>query len=137
VALIRRLTLDTSAYSHFRRGHREVLERLATAQEIILPTIVLGELHGGFRSGSRFLENEASLERFLEEPFVSVVDVDREVAARYGELFAALKRKGTPIPTNDIWIAAIVLVTGTHLLTFDDDFKQVPGLSWTRFHPKR
>ena len=133
MALSRRVVFDTSAYSHFRAGHAALHERLETAHEIILATTVLGELHAGFRGGSRFLDNEAALERFLEEPFVTVREIDAEVAARYGEVFAQLKRAGTPIPTNDIWIAAVALECGGHLLSFDDDFSRVAGLSWTRF----
>ena len=90
-------------------------------------------LHAGFRGGARFLDNEAMLERFLDEPFVTVVGVDGGVAARYGEVFSQLKRSGKPIPTNDIWIAAVTLETGAQLLSFDDDFAHVARLSWTRF----
>jgi tRNA(fMet)-specific endonuclease VapC len=135
VALSRRVVLDTSAWSHLRKGHLGVLERIEVAQEVIMPTVVLGELHAGFRGGHRFLDNEAALERFLDEPFVTTADVDREVASRYGDVFAQLKRSGTPIPTNDIWIAAITFATGAHLLSFDQDFENVDGLSWTRFRP--
>jgi tRNA(fMet)-specific endonuclease VapC len=56
-----------------------------------------------------------------------------ELSARYGEVFSQLKRAGTPIPTNDIWIAAVTLECGAHLLSFDEDFSHVAGLSWTRF----
>ena len=136
MALSRRVVLDTSAYSHFRAGHPALHERLEAAHEILLPTVVLGELHAAFRGGSRFLDNEATLERFLEEPFVTVRAIDGEVAARYGEVFSQLKRAGTPIPTNDVWIAAVTLETGAHLLSFDGDFSHVAGLSWTRFKPR-
>lgn len=136
MALNRRVVLDTSAYSHFRAGHAALHERLEAAHEIIVPTVVLGELHAAFRGGSRFLDNEATLERFLEEPFVSIRPIDAEVSARYGEVFFQLKRSGKPIPTNDIWIAAVALESGAHLLSFDDDFSQVAGLSWTRFKPR-
>jgi tRNA(fMet)-specific endonuclease VapC len=127
------VVLDTSAYSHFRAGHVTLHARLEAAHELIMPTVVLGELHAAFRGGSRFLDNEASLERFLEEPFVTVRPIDGEVSARYGEVFSQLKRARTPIPTNDIWIAAVTLETGGHLLSFDGDFSRVAGLSWTRF----
>lgn len=133
MALSRRLVLDTSAYSHFRAGHVALHERLEAAHEIILPTVVLGELHAAFRGGTRFLDNAATLARFLEEPFVTVRPVDAEVAARYGEVFSQLKRAGTPLPTNDVWIAATTLETGGHLLSFDAAFSHVAGLSWTRF----
>jgi tRNA(fMet)-specific endonuclease VapC len=65
-----------------------------------------------------------------------VVELGTEVAVRYGEVLSQLRRKGTPIPTNDIWIAAVTLERGAHLLSFDDDFERVPGLSWTRFRPE-
>lgn len=130
-----RVALDTSAYSHFRLGHRALHDRMNKAREIIVPAVVLGELHAGFRGGRHFLDNAAVLERFLGESFVVVVDMGRDLAERYGEVFAQLKKNGTPIPTNDIWIAAVALETGAHLLSFDSDFARVPGLSWTHFAP--
>ncbi len=66
------LVLDTSAYSHFRRGHAEVLDGIATATVVYLPAVVLGELEAAFRLGSRRRENQATLAEFLEEPFVSI-----------------------------------------------------------------
>jgi predicted nucleic acid-binding protein len=137
VALTRKVVLDTSAYSHLRAGHAALHERLGQAREIVVPSVVLGELHAAFRGGHRVMDNEATLERFLEEPFVSVVDAGREVAQRYGEVFAQLKRQGTPIPTNDVWIAAATFACGGQLLSFDDDFRHVAGLSWTHFRAPR
>ncbi len=133
MALSKRVVLDTSAYSHFRLGHKALHEELNRASEILLPVVVLGELHAGFRGGRHFLDNAAVLDRLLEEPFVTVVDTGRESAERYGEVFAQLKKSGTPIPTNDVWIAAVSLATGARLLSFDGDFKHVVGLSWTHF----
>lgn len=126
-----RIVMDTSAYSRFRSGHEEVLDYLATADVVHVPTIVLGELHAGFLVGQRRRENEVALRAFLAEPFVDVRPVDGEVSRRYGEIFAALRRAGTPIPTNDVWIAAVTQVAGAHLLTFDADFAHVPGLAHT------
>ena len=85
----------------------------------------------GFRIGTRYLENRRVLEEFLREPYVNVIDTTVDVARRYGEVFAELKRAGTPIPVNDIWIAAATLSSGTHLITFDSDFQQIPGLPHT------
>jgi tRNA(fMet)-specific endonuclease VapC len=96
-----------------------------------VPAIVLGELHAGFLLGSRRRENEATLREFLDEPFVEVRGVDADVGRRYGDVFSALRSAGTPVPTNDIWIAAITLVTGGHLITFDSDFARVSGLPHT------
>lgn len=126
-----RVVLDTSAYSRFRGGNDEVIDWIAGASIVYVPAIVLGELHAGFALGSRSVENETILAEFLAEPFVEVFDVDSDVARRYGETFAMLRRAGTPIPTNDIWIAATTFTTGGHLVTFDANFQRCPGLPHT------
>jgi tRNA(fMet)-specific endonuclease VapC len=123
-----RVVLDTSAYGHLRRGHEGVLEHIAHASVVYVPTVVLGELHAGFRLGTRRKENEETLRTFMAEPYVQTFDVDADVSRRYGQLFANLRRAGTPIPTNDIWIAATTLVSGGHLVTFDGDFTRVADL---------
>jgi tRNA(fMet)-specific endonuclease VapC len=128
-----RVVLDTSAYSQFRAGHREIAELIASSESVRLPAIVLGELEAGFALGSRAADNRHLLEQFIAEPFVSVLDVTRDVARRFGELFAHLRRAGTPIPVDDVWIAATAVDCGGHLVTFDHDFERVPGLSVTVF----
>lgn len=124
----RRLVLDTSAYSWMRSGHDRVLDLVAAAEIVILPVTVLGELEAGFELGSRARENRAVLADFLAETFVTVRPTSPEIARRYGEVFAHLRRAGTPIPINDVWIAATTLDCGGHLLTFDDHFESIPGL---------
>ena len=104
---------------------------LAKAERIVLCATVLGELEAGFRLGARLKENQLTLEAFLEEPFVEVVATTASTARRYGAVFAQLRAAGTPIPTNDVWIAAAALDAGAHLLTFDADFGRVAGLDWT------
>lgn len=126
-----RLTLDTTAYSHLRRGESRTVGVVADADVVFIPAVVIGELEAGFRTGSRYLENRRVLEEFLLEPYVRVIDVTMDVARRYGEIFAELRRAGTPIPVNDIWIAAATVASGTHLVTFDTDFSKIPGLSHT------
>jgi tRNA(fMet)-specific endonuclease VapC len=123
-----RIVLDTSAYSRFRAGSSAAMDHLASAEVAYMPTVVLGELLAGFALGGRRAENIRTLSEFLAEPFVEVTSVDREVSERYAELFAALRRAGTPLPTNDVWIAACTLTVGAHLVTFDQDFARVPGL---------
>lgn len=126
-----RIVLDTSTYSHARRGIEVAIDAIVRAEIVIVPIVVLGELEAGFRVGSRFRENRRALEEFLSEPFVQVLSADAETATRYGETFAALRRAGTPIPVNDIWIAAATLACGAHLVTFDEDFSAIPGLPQT------
>ena len=123
-----RLVLDTSAYSYFRVGHRDVLEALARAERVLIPVTVLGELEAAFEWGRRALENRRALESYLDEPYVDVLPVSAAVARQYGRVFTALRRAGTPLPVNDIWIAAAALDCGGTLLTFDRDFGCVPGL---------
>ncbi|MDE0025444.1 MAG: type II toxin-antitoxin system VapC family toxin, partial [Spirochaetaceae bacterium] len=102
-----RICLDTNAYSAFKRGDADVIGLVETADEVAIPSIVLGELFAGFRMGSRARRNVAELDEFLHRPGVSVAMVTRDAAERYGMLVSQLKQQGTPLPTNDIWIAAI------------------------------
>lgn len=123
-----KIVLDTSAYSHFRANHRDVVERIATADLVYLPTIVLGELEAAFRMGRRTADNRFKLEEFLREDFVAVLPITGDVARRYGELFVKLRAAGTPIPINDVWIAAATVDAGAHLVTFDSDFGRIETL---------
>jgi tRNA(fMet)-specific endonuclease VapC len=125
---ISRLVLDTSAYSRFRAGDTRVRDLIADAELVLLPAPVLGELHGAFEMGSRKSENRVTLTEFLAEPFVTVIVVDDTVARHYGRVYAGLRRAGTPIPANDMWIAACAIDQGACLLTFDHDFDHVAGL---------
>ena len=130
-----RFALDTSAYSHFRAGHERVLDLIAAAEIVYLPTVVLGELEAGFTLGRRERENRMVLAEFLAEPFVSVLPVTPAVARRYGRLFADLRRAGTPLPINDIWIAATTQDCGGHLLTFDGHFHSIAAFDCTVLTP--
>lgn len=125
------VALDTSAYSHLRRGHTAVIDIIACAEVVELCATVLGELEAGFRLGSRYQENIETLEEFLREPFVRTEPLAETAARRYSVLFATLRRNGTPIPVNDIWIASAALTTGAHLITFDSDFQKIPSLPHT------
>jgi tRNA(fMet)-specific endonuclease VapC len=120
-----RLTLDTSAYSAFKRGHPEVVRRLRHTEEILLPSIVLGELLGGFEAGGRSRRNRDELRLFLESPRVRVVSITESTAERHAAIYASLRSVGKPIPTNDLWIAASTMEHGTELVTLDRDFSQV------------
>ncbi|HVS14381.1 MAG TPA: type II toxin-antitoxin system VapC family toxin [Thermoanaerobaculia bacterium] len=130
-----RLVLDTSAYSHLRRGHEGVLDHLARAELIVVPVIVLGELEAGFVLGERSRENSFLLSQFLAEPFVTVRDLTPSVSRHYARVFGQLRRKGRPIPINDVWIAAATLDCGGHLLTLDENFALVEGLDCTILSP--
>lgn len=118
-----RICLDTSAYSQFRRGHPSIVDLVDSAREIYLPAVVLGELRAGFRLGNLPRQNEEQLRSFLAHPVVSIVEVDDEAASHYADLWVELRRAGTPVPTNDVWVAALALRSGSVVLTYDDHFK--------------
>lgn len=121
-----RLMLDTSAYSAFLRGHAGVKRVIQEADELRFSPIVLGELYAGFRRGSRRQENERYLRTFLSSPRASVVDVNEETAHCYAEIVNFLRRRGSPVPANDLWIAASAMQYGLRLLTTDSHFQRIP-----------
>ena len=130
-----RICLDTNAYSAFKRGDAGIVDLVETADEVAVPSVVLGELFAGFRMGSRVRRNVAELEEFLRRPGVSVATVTKAVAERYGMLVSKLKQQGTPIPTNDVWIAAVALERGEQLVTLDAHFDNIPGVFATGSEP--
>ena len=120
-----RVMLDTSAYSAFMRGHSEIRLALQWADEIYLNPIVLGELLAGFMRGKYRRRNDRELRTFLSSPRVSLVGMDDDTAQRYAGILDSLWRAGTPIPTNDIWIAASAMQHGLHVLTTDAHYQKV------------
>lgn len=128
-----KILLDTSAYVGFKLNNPELVETIAGADLILFSTVVLGELLFGFRNGSRFKANLADLNRFLAHDAVETVPVSEISADRYSRIAAQLRRKGTPIPTNDIWIAAQTMEHGAELITVDEHFVRISGLVYSRF----
>jgi predicted nucleic acid-binding protein len=122
------ICFDTNAYSALMRGSAEVKKILERADSLIMPTVVLGELYAGFSAGRRKQENNQKLRDFLATPGIKVAQINQETAARYGTLVQQLKLQGNPIPTNDIWIAAVAFETGAVLLTEDRHFSVIPLL---------
>ena len=120
--------LDTNAYSDWRRTGRWH-ERIAIANRVVLPAIVLGELLHGFRKGKVPEENLAKLHAFLKEPQVEVMPVMLRTAEIYSGFLLHLQNHGTPIPTNDIWIAAMTCECRGELATRDSHFRFLPMVS--------
>ena len=123
-----KLSLDTNAYSRLATHQAGILSCVNEAETIYLSNIMLGELFAGFYLGKRERENRLELAAFLDLPDVSAIPVDAAIADRYGFLVKTLRSQGTPIPTNDIWIAATAFETGSRLVTYDTHFKHIPGL---------
>lgn len=123
-----RLALDTNRYVDFCRDVNGVAETLETAEAIYLPFPVLAELRAGFAVGSHGPENERTLRLFLMQTGVSVLFADEQTTHQYASLFRQLRSQGTPIPTNDIWIAALVLQHDLALYARDRHFDHLPQL---------
>jgi len=130
---MKKILLDTSAYSRLRQGSQEVLDALNRADLVHVSVFVLGELYAGFKGGSKETANRELLDRFLKRATVRIVPATQETAEAFAEIKNTLKRAGTPLPLNDVWIAAHAVETGSVLVTFDTHFRRIPGLRlWGR-----
>jgi predicted nucleic acid-binding protein len=107
------------------RGDPRLVTLVDAAEWIGVPAIVVGELWAGFLGGSRLEQNGAELDAVLANPVVEVLAADADVARGYGEIVTALRRAGTPVPTNDIWIAATAARWGATVLTYDAHFRLI------------
>ena len=122
---IRSVLLDTNAYAEFKRGVPEAAEIIRHVPLVGINSIVVGELLAGFATGSREAANRRELERFLASDRVRLYSIDRVTARYYAAVYWALRRKGHPIPTNDMWIAATALEHGLAIFSYDGHFEPV------------
>lgn len=125
-----RILLDSNAYSNLKRGHPRVAQIVRASERVVLPFVVIGELLYGFRYGTRLERNLDELRAFLDSPRVTTPSMNLTTADRYARIATALRAKGRPIPSNDIWIAAHAMETGTDLISSDQHFEFVDGLAW-------
>jgi tRNA(fMet)-specific endonuclease VapC len=123
-----RVALDTNRYVDLCKGVAGTVALLEDAEAIVLPFVVLGELRAGFGCGRRTAENERTLGRFLLKDGVSVLFADDQTTYHYASVFRQLRKQGTPIPTNDMWLAALVLQHNLALHARDRHFDHLPQL---------
>ena len=123
-----RILADTSAYSAFFRGHAGIKALFQKVDEIAVSPVVLGELRAGFLAGAHRRKNERELELFLKSARVSVTPVDEDTSACYAAIVHGLRVAGTPVPTNDIWIAASAMQHGLLVATTDRHFAKIPQI---------
>lgn len=124
-----KLAIDTNRYRDLCEGRDEVLEVFRRAETIALPLPVLAELRAGFAFGSLAKKNESTLTLFLNEPNVEVLAPDEQSTFFYARLYRQLRTQGTPIPTNDLWIAALVEQHRLLLYTRNRHFHHLPQLA--------
>ncbi len=121
-----RIALDTNAYSEAARGADQAADILRVADEILLPFVVLAELRAGFSAGTLGQKNEARLTEFLNSPRVHALFADEQTTHHYARIFAYLRTQGKPIPTNDLWIAALAIQHDLILFSKDKHFNNIP-----------
>jgi tRNA(fMet)-specific endonuclease VapC len=129
-----RIIIDTSAYAAFLKGHPGIKLSIQRADEISVSPVVLGELLSGFMMGKNERRNRSILRDFISSARVNLLEIDEETSERYAVILYHLRTKGTPIPTNDLWIAASAMQYGLKLLTTDRHYTEVPQII-TEYHP--
>lgn len=122
------ILMDTSGYAAFKKGDEQAVEIVRLAEMIGISTVVLGELIAGFVSGSREAKNRQELSEFMASPRVNIYHVTEDTAEFFARIYKRLKKKGSPIPTNDLWIAATAMEHGLALFSLDRHFSAVENL---------
>jgi tRNA(fMet)-specific endonuclease VapC len=125
---MKKMLIDTNIYSHALRGDPETVSVLQRAHKIAICSISIGELLSGFKGSNRERENREELEEFLDAPRVQIYSIDENTAEFYADILHGLRQRGTPIPTNDIWIASVSFQHGLKLFSKDQHFKNISGL---------
>ncbi len=125
---MKRILIDTNAYTSFKKNETDAVSTFKTVEYIGVNIVVLGELLGGFKGGNKEATNKKELEEFLDSPRVNVIQLDEETAEFYAKVYWDLKRKGKPVPTNDLWVAASAMRHGLALFSYDEHFDNIDGL---------
>jgi predicted nucleic acid-binding protein len=125
---IKAVLIDTNAYAEFFRGNEKVKLVLENCKEIILCPIVEGELKSGFINGNQLEKNLREFNLFIDVDKVSRITIDNKVSDFYSDIITVLRKRGTPIPTNDIWICACAKAYNLPVLTFDKHFNNIEGI---------
>lgn len=125
---MRPILIDTNAYVAFKRGESPVIEIIQHAETLGISPIVLGELLAGFECGNKTKKNRTELHQFLQSSRIQVFQLTSDTANFYSQIYCSLRNKGTPIPSNDMWIAAQALEHGCVLCSHDRHFKTIEGL---------
>lgn len=123
------LLLDTNVLIKFLRGDNKIAKVVSTYEQILVPTIVIGEYKAGVAGETAAGHQQLlALEMFLDSPAVKIMEVTEDVANAYASIFRVLKANGTPIPQNDLWIAACAITKGAVVYSLDTHFSNVPLL---------
>ena len=130
---MKKILIDTNAYSSYLLGNENMLNILSNANIVYMSVIVLAELYYGFKGGNKESWNKELLLNFIDKPTVNIIDVTIETSEIFAEIKNYLKSAGNPIPINDVWIAAHSIETGSVLITNDDHFKKIHGIRFQNY----
>ncbi|MFT5366078.1 MAG: tRNA(fMet)-specific endonuclease VapC [Candidatus Latescibacterota bacterium] len=122
------IVIDTNAYVAYMQGDQNVFAMFGVAERTLISVIVLGELYAGFQGGTKYLENKKRLEQFLQKSTAQIIQITQDTSEIFGRIKNQLKINGTPIPLNDIWLAAQSIETGSVMVTYDQHFTHISEL---------
>lgn len=125
---MKQILLDTNTYSNLHKGDKTVRQAIFGSDQILMSVITLGELFRGFKEGSKEPANTILLEKFLDDPKIRIIEIKKSTAKVYGDISSVIRKKGTPLPSNDVWIASQAIETNSILITYDRHFLKIPGL---------
>lgn len=126
---MRPVLLDTNIFTALKNGDSQICQIVQSADTILISAIVIGELLYGYDGGTKSKQNRLQLQQFLDSPRVKIISVTSDTAHFFSQVSLALKQKGKPIPTNDVWIAAQAFEHGSFVCTYDKHFHAIEGLS--------
>ena len=123
-----KIIVDTNRYRDFCAGVAEAVECFQTAEQISIPFVTIAELRAGFLAGTAGKRNAQVLSTFLSRARVQILWPDEQTTHQYARIWLQLRRQGTPIPTNDLWIAALALQHTMALFSRDGHFDHLAQL---------
>lgn len=134
---LKTISIDTNAYTAFKLGNEPILQVFQNSEIIAFSVIVIAELMAGFTNGTKQTKNKSELDELLNSPRIRVLTIDQNTIPFYTHIYTALRKKGKPVPTNDMWIAASAMQHGCAICTLDKHFQHIEGLisgtCWTDF----
>jgi predicted nucleic acid-binding protein len=126
---IRTVLIDTNAYAEFKKGNPLAVAVIRNVNNIVFTPIVIAELISGFILGTKEKQNRKDLKEFLDSKRVITIDIDQNTSENFAQIFKELRKKGKPIPTNDIWICAIARQYELPVFSYDAHFKYIDGIT--------
>lgn len=122
------ILIDTNIYAALKANDPVIVDIIRHVDLIGFNPVILGELLGGFANGSKEQQNRNELAQLTSQARIKVFPIEAATAKYYALVYANLRKKGSPVPTNDMWIAATALEHGLMLCTYDKHFAQIDGL---------